>query len=139
MKNIFLALSFILLGLTQVAGAKIVDPQWAAFEEQQGTESRAFWAGQAAERDAWGKAHKDVMDKFNVYGKALVDYKERKRQSSLGHGAPLITGGEPTAPLPDSQYEAFKTKQRTDKEIFLQKMDQEKQNFLSTHPGVTPT
>jgi hypothetical protein len=132
MKNILWASVFILVFFPQLSfgadpstvGTASVSPALAAFNQKQDDESKAFFQQQAQERADFVKAHPDAMARHDRRFKALMAVRDAQR-----------TGNASSAQKPpdeDDSVSALMAKQLADGQVFFQKLNQEKQAFLSS-------
>ena len=100
------------------------NPQLQALIKQQDGESVAFFQKQAADRAAWMKTNSDIIAKLDKYGKSVLAYKWAQSHHQRG-----------TLPGPqvyDAAYSAFMAQQLAEKQAFLAKEAQARQQAQST-------
>ena len=140
MKNIFLGSIFMLVILPQMSfGADstpvvvpptpIIDPRVQACEQKMSEESNAFFMGQASERGTFLGANPTIIAKHDLRFKELqaIRVAQLKGESTVG------------LPVPDEEdpiFSDFFAKQLGDKQVFLGKLAQDKQDCLNSTGAV---
>ena len=126
MKNIFLALMIGVFFLPQLSFGAI-DPQLMAFNQQEDAKAHEFFTGQAQERAEFIKTHQELIAKLDAKGQEIM--RQKNGDKSLHPPAEPLTSDE------SSTWSAFTSKQQADKSVFMAQLNQDRQQFLSSHPG----